>query len=61
MSNKIDIFNSTLDICTVQYPAKCDYVIGAYDGIKICGNKESCQYVMRCELKEAEGGKNDAE
>lgn len=49
------IFN-TLDICILQDPATCRYIIGSYDGIKICGNKEACPYVCECELTEV---KND--
>ena len=47
---KFDIFNSTLDICILQEPATCKYIIGSYDGLRICGNKENCQYVEKCKL-----------
>lgn len=68
MNDKFDIFNSTLDVCILSKPAKCEYVIGEYDGIRFCGNKEHCQYVKQCKLTEEPtynsctiGDKNDTE
>lgn len=56
------IFNSTLDICILQEPATCNYIIGAYDGLRICGNKENCPYMKKCNLTESDNEvDNDAE